>query len=58
MKISEKRFIKLYRAISGPIMDLRVKQSMVDVIDIDKELFMLENRIYEEVKEALNLTKT
>jgi len=58
MKISEKRFTELYRAIINPIMELRVKQKMGDVTDIDEELFVLENRIYKEVKEALNLTKT
>jgi len=57
MKISEKRFTELYRAISNPIMELRVKHKMGDVTDIDEELFVLENRIYKEVKEALNLTK-
>lgn len=58
MKISEKRHTKLYRSISNPITDLRVKHSMGDVKDLDEELFVLENRIYKEIKEALDLQKT
>jgi hypothetical protein len=58
MKISQKRFKKLYDAIYNPIMDLRVKNKMGNVKDIDEELFVLENRIYKEVKEALELQKT
>jgi hypothetical protein len=58
MKISEKRHTKLYRAISNPITGLRVKHSMGDAKDLDEELFVLENRIYKEIKEALDLQKT
>ena len=58
MKISEKRHTELYLAISNPITDLRVKNAMGDVKDLDEELFVLENRIYKEIKEALELQKT
>ena len=58
MKISEKRHTKLYRGISNPITDLRVKHAMGDVKDLDEELFILENRIYKEIKEALELHRT
>ena len=58
MRISEKRHSELYRAITNPITALRVKIAMDDVKDIDEELFVLENRVYKEIKEALNLTKT
>ena len=58
MKISEKRHTKLYRAISNPITDLRVKHTMGEVEDLDLELFALQNRIHKEIKEALELTKT
>ncbi len=58
MKISEKRHANLYRAISNPIIDLRVRHSMGEVKDLDEELFVLENRIYKEIKEVLELQKT
>ena len=57
MRISQKRFYKLYDAIHKPIMDLRVKNAMGKIKDLDEELFVLENRIYKEVKEALELQK-
>ena len=57
MRISQKRFYKLYDAIHKPIMNLRVKNAMGNVKDLDEELFVLENRIYKEVKEALELQK-
>lgn len=57
MNISEKRHEKLYKAVSNPIMSLRVKSGMGNVKDLDEELFVLENRIYKEIKEALNLTR-
>ena len=57
MKISRKKFNKLYNAIYKPIMDLRVKNKMGDIEDLDEELYMLENRIYQEVKQALELQK-
>ena len=58
MKISEKKHTELYRSISNPITDLRVRHAMGKIEDLDEELFVLENRIYKEIKEALNLTKT
>ena len=57
MKISEKRHKKLYSAIHDPIFDLRVKDKMGEVSDLDVELFVLQNRIYKEIKEALEITK-
>ena len=57
MKISRKKFNKLYDAIYEPIMDLRVKNKMGDIEDLDEELYMLENRIYQELKQALELQK-
>lgn len=58
MRISKKRHFKLYRSISNPITDLRVKHAKGDVKDLDEELFVLENRIYKEIKEVLELQKT
>jgi hypothetical protein len=55
MRISKKTQIKLYRAVWDPIMDLRVKNAQGKVVDLDEELFVLENRITKEIKEALSL---
>lgn len=57
MIISEERHEKLYRSISKPIMDLRILIAGNKKIDIDQELFDLENKIYQEVKSSLNLNK-
>lgn len=57
MNISEKRHKKLYDSIYNPIMSLRLKNAKGEIIDLDEELFVLENRIYKEVKEALEITK-
>lgn len=55
MIISKKRHFQLYKSISNPITDLRVKFAKGNVKDLDQELFVLENRIYKEIKEALSL---
>ncbi len=55
MNISEKRKFLLYKSISDPITDLRVSINLGKVTDIDKELFVLEQRIYREIKQALNI---
>ena len=57
MRISEKKHAELYRSISNPITDLRIKHAMGEVIDIERELPVLENRIYKEIKETLKLKK-
>ena len=58
MIISKKRHTKLYNSISNPITELRVKYAMGSVKDLGEELFVLQNRIYKEIKEALELQKT
>jgi|TARA_R110002096_G_scaffold262406_2_gene455887 hypothetical protein len=55
MQISKKTQIKLYRAVWDPLMDLRVKNAQGKVVNLDEELFVLENRITKEIKKALNL---
>jgi len=63
MRISESNRTKLYAAIHEPIMQKRiaVKQSK-DVLglknadDIDEMLYKLNNDIWNEVKEVLNIT--
>lgn len=55
MRISKRTELKLYRAIYEPVIGLRVKYAQGDVKDIDEELFVLENRINKEIKEALNI---
>jgi len=60
MKLSDKRKQELYSAISARIMDLRVELKMnPDLSDLDKldaRLFKLEQEIWPDVKQALNLT--
>jgi hypothetical protein len=57
-KLSERMKTKLYSAISEPLTDSRLAVMKTDLDpkgQIDKELFMLEHRIWREVKAALNL---
>ena len=58
MKISKKRHKKLCDAIYEPIMSLRIKCYSGQDIDIDNELFALQDQIYKEVERTLDLTKT
>jgi hypothetical protein len=58
MKISEKRHTELYRAITNPIIDLRVRLHMGDAKDFDLELKCLEHKIYAKIKDALYLSKS
>jgi hypothetical protein len=59
MRISKKRFCKLYEAISGPIMDARIAaHSGASLEEIDRILFKLDDKICEKVTEALKLTQS
>jgi len=56
MIISEKRHAKLYKAISDPIMDLRIKNNAGFTIEkMDKKLFDLEIEIHKQIVKALDL---
>lgn len=58
MKMSETRRSELYRAISDPIMELRLKyyrKHRVNADELDKELFELEQRVWRKVHDVLNL---
>ena len=55
MKLSEKKKSALYDAIRDPIIDLRVLNDHRP-IDIDAELFLLEQKIWRKVHKALNLS--
>ena len=60
MIISAKRHDKLYKAISDPIMDLRVintKNRLMTVEEMDQKLFNLEMEIYRKIRDALDLHK-
>lgn len=59
MRISEKKHSDLYKSISNPVMEARVKICMGESIEsIDKMLFDLETEIYKNVAKTLNLTKS
>lgn len=61
MKISDERSATLYRAISEPIMQMRIQYSKAHPLpaeELDAELFKLERRIWREVVKALNLERT
>lgn len=60
MKLSDKRQAALYSAISGPIMDerVRIRSSMLSDANrsaLDDNLFRLEQEIWRRVKAALDL---
>ena len=62
MRLSQKRTTALYGAISGPVMDLRVKYASAwrcgDELNskvVDEDLYQLEQRIWARVEAALNL---
>jgi hypothetical protein len=57
MVISKKRHMRLYNALTSDITELRIKIKMGEVTDMDEELFFLEQRIYKQVSEVLNLQK-
>jgi hypothetical protein len=58
MRVSEKRSYKLYKAISDPIMQVRVvAHSGASLEEIDKLLFDLDSIIHQKVSEALSLTR-
>ena len=55
MIISNAKSTAVYDCISGPIMDIRVKNCKdMSSKEIDKELFELQNKIWENIKLALN----
>ena len=59
MRISEKKQSELYNEIAARIMDLRVELKMnpnlSDVDALDARLFKLEQEIWPDVKQALNI---
>lgn len=58
MKMSETRRSELYRAISDPIMELRLtyyRKRRVNADELDKELFELEQKVWRKVHDVLNL---
>jgi len=56
MKISEKRKSELYKAISDPIIGLRIKHCIDgSTEDLDKDLFELEKIIWKDVIKTLNI---
>ena len=55
MKLSEKNKQRLYDACANEIIDLRVKLKMDSQVNIDHELFLLEQRIWRNTKEVLNI---
>ncbi len=58
LEISEEKNAKLYAAIHGPIMDLRVKIGLAEKsggkVDVDHELFGMVERIFERVGNTFN----
>jgi hypothetical protein len=58
MNITRNKAISLYKAISDPIIDLRVENSSsFSIEEMDEKLFELEKEIAERVRVALNLKK-
>ena len=58
MVISKKRHAALYKAISDPIMDLRVANNGgISIEEIDQNLLNLEREIYNRIKVVLDLHK-
>jgi len=61
MKMSEKKRLEVYSAISDSIMELRIKiklnkeNSAIKQLSIDSDLFNLELKIWSKVKRALHL---
>lgn len=58
MKLSNERRQALYKAISGPIMDDRVKLAKCNAwatVAVDRRLFELEQTIWNRVKAALKI---
>ena len=55
MKISDKRAQQAYAAVADQVMSLRIKSKKGEVEDMDIELFMLEIKIWTELKAALNI---
>jgi hypothetical protein len=57
MKLSEDKKAALYKAVSDPIMDLRVENQTNTILkdDMDLKLFHLNNRIHLKVMEVLNI---
>lgn len=54
MRLSEKKKVELYRAISEPITKLRLKWKLKPE-DRDAEMFQLNNEIWSKVYDALKL---
>tara|TARA_R110000851_G_scaffold70583_2_gene157522 strand:- start:26 stop:202 length:177 start_codon:yes stop_codon:yes gene_type:complete len=57
MVITNSERINLYHSIYDPIMMLRIKYARGEVIDLDRELLILESSVYEGIKKSFNLTE-
>lgn len=64
MKMSEEKRMRVYGAISQPIVDLRIDVARADSsgfpikpLDLDSYLFALELKIWSKVKRALDLSE-
>ena len=55
MKLSEKRMLELYKSVSEPIMDFRIKH--INDGNLENELFTLQMEIWKKVKISLNLPR-
>lgn len=57
MKLSEQRRAALYKAIRDPIMEARIAivQRQMKGEELDQRLFLLEQEIWESVKQSLKL---
>ncbi|PCH98479.1 MAG: hypothetical protein COB84_01825 [Rhodobacteraceae bacterium] len=59
VRISEAKHSELYKAISGPIMDIRIENCTgMTGKEMDEKLFKLEIEIYNRINKTLNLTKS
>jgi len=58
MKVSEQRQKELYRAISDPIMDMRIKyyRNEINAKQVDDDLYRLEQKIAKQVWGALGIS--
>lgn len=55
MRLSSKKWTKLYNAIYQPILSIRLRNAIEGIEDLDDELESLERRIFKEIKDALGL---
>ena len=57
MRVSDERKTKLYKAISDPLMRLRINVAtgQLNQKQVDEALFRLETILYNDVKKTLNI---